>query len=146
FAASRGRASPVVRRRLRDLTDRRAALHRRDRERSMIPLLLIALALSAAALTYETSPKARAWTDAHLRAIAAHHTADAHLATSRSSPSPRAAVVHAQAAQAANQTAAKETIEAARAAQTEAQRSAAAQSAAAIGQRQEAITDAVIDG
>ncbi len=113
----------------------------------MIPLLLLAIVLSAAAATYEFSPRAHAWVDDHVRAmeraIAAHQAADAHLAAARGTPDPTVAVQHAQDAAVANREAAKETSKAAETAKTPDQRAGAAQSAGAVDARSAAIADAM---
>ena len=106
----------------------------------MIPLLVIALALGAAALTYEVSPKAREWIDVYVRAIrgahAAHRAADEHLSVASTTPDPVTAAERAHEAKTANQQAAKDTAEAAEAARTEEQREAARESAAKVVERE----------
>jgi len=120
----------------------------------VIPLVFIALGIAALA-AYELSPKARGWVNEHVRAfddaIVAHKAADAHLesaVTSTSTPpwSPQHqvkqawdAIQHAHAAHVANQVAAQKTADMAKTAQTEQQRQTAAQSAAAVEDRQTKI-------
>ena len=105
----------------------------------MIPLIFLAIVLSAALATYEFSPKAHAWVDDHVRAVrealAAHQAAEAQLAAAKAAPDPATAAEHARAADAANRDAARETAEAAKTAKTDAQRQVAAQSAVVVADR-----------
>lgn len=105
----------------------------------MIPLIFLALVLSAALATYEFSPKTHAWVDDHVRAVrealAAHQAADAQLAAAKAAPDPDTAAQHARAADAANRAAAQGTAEAAKTAKTDAQRQVAAQSAVVVADR-----------
>ena len=113
----------------------------------MIPLLFLAFALGAVALTYEISPEARSWIDEHARALrgalAAHLAADDHLAAARTAADPSVAVAHAHAASTANRVAAQETVRAAGTAGTPGQHAVAAQSAAAVADREKKIATAL---
>ena len=101
----------------------------------MIPLVFLALVVSAALATYEL---AHAWDD-HVRAVrevlAAHQAADAQLAAAKAALDPAIAAEHVSAADAANRDAARGTAEAAKAAKTDAQRQVAAQSAVVVADR-----------
>jgi hypothetical protein len=111
----------------------------------MIPLLLLALALSAVAVTYEFSPKAHTWVDEHVLAfrdaLTAHRAADAQLSAAKAATDPVVAVQHTHAATKANQTAAKETAKAGATARTDQQRTDVAQSAAEVVKREQKIAD-----
>lgn len=115
----------------------------------MIPLVILALVLSAAALTYETSPKFRSVVDVYTRAIrganTAHRAAQTHLSAAKTTRDPVSAVDHAQAAAAANQEAAQNTASAAQNAQTEPERAAVSESAVEVAARQPEITDTLAD-
>ena len=115
----------------------------------MIPLALLAIALSAAAVAYTSSSRARSWVDDHVRAIstavAAHHTADAHLGAAQTTPDPGLAAQHLRDADAANREAAKATAQAGKTAQTPDQRAAVASSATVVEARGSAIADARAD-
>lgn len=115
----------------------------------MIPLLFLALGLAAAALSYEVSPRARAWIDDHARALqvalAAHRAAEAHLAAARKAPDPTVAVQHVHEATRANRDAANATAEAAKMAQTTEQRASTAGSAADVIVREEKISSTLAE-
>lgn len=115
----------------------------------MIPLIFLALALSAVAVGYGISPRAREWIDDHARAIRgaleAHHAAEAHLSAARAATDPVVAVQHAHAASTANRVAAQETAVAAMAARNDQQRGTAAQSADTVVVREEKITATLAD-
>ena len=109
----------------------------------MIPLILLALGLTAALAAYELSPRAHEWVDDHVRAIrgaiAAHKEADAHLVAAKAASDPATGADRARAAGAANRDAARGTAEAAKTAKTDAQRQVAAQSAAVVADRNREI-------
>jgi hypothetical protein len=117
----------------------------------MIPLFVIAIVLSVAALAAEKSPRlrtrphrvraARALEDATV----AHRACEVHLDAARAAADPATAVEHAQAAAVANQVAANQVAAIAEAAATEEQRVAAAQGAAAVVDRQHEIAGTLVD-
>jgi hypothetical protein len=115
----------------------------------MIPLFVIAIVLSAAALATERSPRTRPHRARAARALedasVAHRASEAHLDAARAAADPATAVEHAQAAAVANQVAANQVSAIAEAAATEDQRAAAAQGAAAVVDRQDAIAETLVD-
>lgn len=136
-------------------------------------LILLALGLGVVLATYEFSPRAHSRIDAFLRSLreaqTAHQAAEAHLENTRSAvdvtvrhvqtavathPVPTtgiqaaritadAAVEHVLAATAANQEAAQHTAEAAKIAQTGAERSAVTDSAVKVLERKKRIDEAL---
>jgi hypothetical protein len=106
----------------------------------MMPLLILALAGVAALAAYELSPKAHAWVDEHMHALAAaHQAADEYLTASKSASDPTTGAQHAADAHAANRVAAGWTAGAAKAARTDKQRKIAAQHATAVVDREREI-------
>jgi hypothetical protein len=129
----------------------------------VIPLLILAIALSAGLATYEFSPKAHTWVDDHVRAlrgaVAAHHDADTkldaaqaavdvHAVATQGSTAPGSDLLqHAwdslKAAAQANAAAAVHSTTVLETAKTDQQKAVGAQSAAVVAARQKRIAAAL---
>lgn len=110
----------------------------------MTILGILALLAAVGLVTYEVSPSAHEWVDAHGRAIralvSALHVANSNVDAAQSAADPATAAAHVDAAETAKQQAARAAVAAASSAHTDEQRAATAKAAAAVDQTQAAIS------